>query len=151
MMLELGLAILGAFILQAVLSMLQMKHFSKEFMKLRRQGRVACGRQAGGFRAGAIVMFLLDDEGIIREALKMEGVTFLARVKPMSGFEGRYIGDLTGDEVETKNKNLRKAVLDAALTYRKFVSGEPITPPPSPFQLAAINVRNALQRRKVWG
>lgn len=36
-MLELGLAILGAFILQAVLSMLQMKHFSKEFMKLRRR------------------------------------------------------------------------------------------------------------------
>lgn len=96
-------------------------------------------------------MFLLDDDGIIREARKMEGVTFLARVKPMPGFEGRYIGDLTGDEVETKNKNLRKAVLDAALTYRKFVSGEPITPPPSPFQLAAINVRNALQRRKVWG
>lgn len=148
MMLELGLVILGAFMVQAALSMLQMKYFSKEFMKLRRQGRVACGRQAGGFRAGAIVMFQIDDDGIIRQARKMEGFTFLARVRPMEGFCGKYVGTLTGDEVDTKNKNLRRAVLDASLTYRKFVSGEPITPPPSPFQVAAFCLRNALQRKK---
>lgn len=150
-MLELGLAIVGAFILQSIFSALQMKHFSNEFIKLRRQGRVACGRQAGGFRAGAIVMFLLDDDGYIREAKKMEGVTFLARVKGMDGFVGRHIEDLTGDEVNTKNKNLRKAILDASLTYKKFVSGEPITPPPSPFQIAAMRMKNALKGVKAAG
>ena len=147
-MLEWGLAIVGAFILQAVFSAVQMRHFSKEFVKLRRKGKVACGRQAGGFRAGAIVMFLLDDDGIIREARKLEGVTFLARVRPLPGFEGKYVGDLTGEGVKTRNKNLRKAILDAALTYRKFISGEPITPPPSPLKLAAIHLKNALQRKK---
>ena len=47
-MVQLGLLIAGMFLLQAVLSMLQMRHFSREFMKLRRRGKVACGRQAGG-------------------------------------------------------------------------------------------------------
>lgn len=147
-MLELGLAVVGAFILQAVFSMIQMRHFSKEFVKLRRKGKVACGRQAGCFHAGAIVMFLIDDAGIIQEARKLEGVTFLARVKPMTGFAGKYVGNLTGEEVKTKNKNLRKAILDAALTYRKFISGEPITPPPSPLKLAAIHLKSVLRSKK---
>lgn len=147
-MLELGLAILGAFILQSIFSAVQMKHFSKEFISLRRRGRVACGRQAGGFRAGAIVMFLLDEAGYIVEARKMEGVTFLARVRPMAGFEGLHIKDLTGDEIATKNKNLKKAILDASLTYRKFVSGEPIVPPPSPFQIAAYRLRQIFTGKK---
>ena len=37
-MLQLGLLIVGMFVLQAVLSVLQMRHFSREFMKLRRRG-----------------------------------------------------------------------------------------------------------------
>ena len=64
--LKLGLVIIAAFLIQGVLSMVQMKHFSDEFVKLRRQGRVAIGRKSGGFHAGAIVMFLIDEEGIIR-------------------------------------------------------------------------------------
>ena len=63
-------------------------------------------------------MFLLDDQGYIQEARKMEGVTFLARVRPMEGFEGLHIADLTGNEIATKNKNLRKAILDASPLIR---------------------------------
>ena len=48
-MLQLGLLIAGMFLLQAVLSVFQMRHFSREFVKLRRRGKVACGRRAGGF------------------------------------------------------------------------------------------------------
>ena len=147
-MLELGLAILGAFILQSIFSAVQMKHFSKEFISLRRRGRVACGRQAGGFRAGAITMFLLDEQGYIQEARKMEGVTFLARVRSMEGFKGLHIADLTGNEIDIKNKNLKKAILDASLTYRKFVAGEPITPPPSPFLLALMRFKQVLTGKK---
>ena len=108
-MTKLLLIVAAAFVLQIVLSMAQMKHFSKEFVKLRRQGKVACGRKAGGLRAGAIVMFLLDEDGIVRCAKKMEGVTCLARVRPLPGFEGRDI-------------------------FRKFTAGEIIPEPPSPFR-----------------
>lgn len=150
-MLQLGLAVAAAFILQTVLSLIQMRHFSKEFLKLRRQGKVACGRQAGGFHAGAIVLFLIDDQGKIRTARKLEGVTCFARVRPLPGFEGKYIGDLTGEEVSKSHKNLRKAILDAALTYKKYVSGEEILPPPSPFQKVGNSVGRIFQRKSTLG
>ena len=144
---KLGLVIVAAFVLQAVFSVLQMRHFSKEFMKLRRQGKVACGRQAGGFHAGAIVMFLIDDDGIIRAARKLEGVSCLARVRPLNGFDGKYVGSLTGEEVPKTHRNLRKAVRDAALTYCKYMSGEEIPEPLSPFQKAGRSVRGMFGRR----
>ena len=128
-MLPLGLFIAGMFVLQAVLSVLQMRHFSKEFVKLRRRGRVACGRQAG-----AIVMFLIDGDGVIREGKKLFGVTCFARVTALSGFEGKYVGDLTEEDLPRYGKNLRKAILDARDSYNKFISGEAIPDPPSPFQ-----------------
>ncbi len=134
MMLKLGLILLAMFVLQAVLSSIQMRHFSNEFMKLRRQGRVVCGRQAGGFHAGAIVMFLIDKDGNIRTAKKLMGVTCLARVKPLKGFDGKYIGNLTTEDLPKYGKNLRKAIMDACNTYNKFILGEEIPQPPSPFQ-----------------
>lgn len=133
-MLQICLVVAAAFIAQGVLSAIQMKHFTNEFVKMRRKGKVACGRKSGGFRAGAIVMFLIDDHGIVQEAKKLEGVTFLARVKPMEGFGGRYVGDLTEADAEKTHKNLGKAIADAALTYRKFTAGEVIPEPPTPFE-----------------
>ncbi|MCI6858369.1 MAG: transcriptional regulator GutM, partial [Eubacterium sp.] len=80
-----------AFALQFFLTSAQMSHFNKEFIKLRKQGRVACGRKSGGFHAGAIVMFQIDDNGIVQQAKKLEGVTCLARVRDLNGFEGRFV------------------------------------------------------------
>ena len=133
-MLQLGLFIAAMFLLQAVLSVSQMRHFSREFMKLRKQGKVACGRQAGGFHAGAIVMFLIDDDGVIREGRKLMGVTCFARVTPLPGFEGKYVGGLAEEDLPKYGKNLRRAILDARNTYNKFISGEEIPQPPSPVQ-----------------
>lgn len=133
-MLKLGLLILAMFALQAVLSVLQMRHFSREFVKLRRRGRVACGRKAGGFHAGAIVLFLIDEDGVIREGKKLFGVTCFARVTALSGFEGKYVGGLTEEDLPKHGRNLRKAILDARDTYNRFISGEVIPQPPSPFQ-----------------
>ncbi|MGN1015101.1 MAG: transcriptional regulator GutM [Butyricicoccus sp.] len=146
-MLKLGLIVAAAFVLQAVLSMMQMRHFSNEFVKLRRQGRVACGRKAGGFHAGAIVMFLIDEEGRIQTARKMEGVTCLARVRPLKGLDGRMIGTLTEEDGPRGHRNLRKAIADAALTYNKYVAGEEIASPPSPFQKIGISARTIIQRK----
>lgn len=146
-MLKLGLVVAAAFIFQILLSMMQMKHFSDEFVKLRRRGRVACGRKAGGFHAGAIVMFLIDEDGIIKEGRKMEGVTCLARVRPLKGFEGKYIGDLTATNGPKGHKNLGKAIADAALTYNKYVAGETIEQPPTLFQKAGRSVGNFFRKK----
>lgn len=133
-MFQLGLLTAGMFLLQAALSALQTRHFSREFMKLRRRGKVACGRQAGGFHAGAIVMFLIDEGGVIREGKKLFGVTCFARVTALPGFEGKYVGGLTEEDLPRYGKNLRRAILDARDSYNKFISGEAIPDPPSPFQ-----------------
>lgn len=138
--------LLGAmFLLQGVLSVIQMRHFSKEFIKLRRRGKVACGRKSGGFHAGAIVMFRIDGDGIIQEGKKLMGVTCFARVTDLPGFEGRYVGGLTQADLPRYGKNLRKAVLDASDTYNKFMAGEVIPEPPSPFQRAGRALAGAVK------
>ena len=124
-----------AFGLQGLFSFMQMRHLNTEFIKLRRKGKVAFGRKSGGFHAGAIVMFRVDDDGIIQEGKKIEGVTAFARMKNLDGFEGRYVGDLTEADGPKNHRNLCKAIADAALTYRKYVAGELVTETaaPSPF------------------
>ena len=66
----------------------------------------------------------------------------------MEGFRDKYVGELSGEEVSKTHKNLRKAVRDAALTYRKYISGEEIVNPPTPFQRAGRSVTGLLQRKK---
>lgn len=146
-MIKLALIVAAAFVLQIILSMNQMRHFSNEFVKLRRQGKVACGRKAGGFHAGAIVMFLIDDDGMIQTGRKLEGVTCLARVRRLDGFEGRYIADLTEEDGPKGHRNLKKAIADAALTYRKYTAGEIIPEPPSPFQKVGHSVTSIFAKK----
>lgn len=148
-MLQLVIVIAIAFALQIVLSMAQMKHFANEFCKLRRLGKVACGRKAGGFHAGAIVMFLIDDDGIVKQAKKIEGITFLARVKDMKDFQGRDIRTLTENDVPKGHKNLGRAVADASLTFRKYTAGEVIPEPPSPFRKAGNAVTSVFNRKAI--
>ena len=128
-------AIAAAFILQGILSYIQMRHLTNDFLRLRKKGKVAFGRKSGGFHAGAVVMFRIDDDGIIQEGKKIEGVTAFARMKNLDGFEGRYVGDLTEADGPKNHRNLCKAIADAALTYRKYVAGELVTETaaPSPF------------------
>ena len=136
-----------AFFLQGILSFLQMKHFSDEFIKLRRKGKVACGRKSGGFHAGAIVMFCIDDDGIIKEGKKLEGTTAFAKVKNLDGFEGRYIGSLSAEDGPDGHKNLCRAIEDAALTYRKYTAGEVIEEPPTPMQKAGAALTGLFARK----
>ena len=122
-MIQFALLLGAMFLLQGVLSVIQMRHFSREFVKLRRKGKVACGRKSGGFHAGAIVMFRIDEDGVIQEGKKLMGVTCLARVTSLPGFEGKFVGGLTQTDLPRYGKNLRKAVLDVRDSYNKFMAG----------------------------
>ena len=145
-MLSLIIIIGIAFLMQGFFSFFQMKHLSDAFIEMRRKGKVAFGRKSGGFHAGAVVMFRLDDDGIICEGKKLEGLTSFARVKPLTGFEGRYIGSLTAKKKKKNHRNLCKAIEDAALTYRKYTNGEIIEEPTS-FQKVQFAVRSLVQKR----
>jgi DNA-binding transcriptional regulator of glucitol operon len=139
-----------AFLMQAILGFVQMRNLTDEFIKLRRKGKVAFGRKSGGFKAGAVVMFRIDEEGIVQEARKLEGTTAFARVKNMDGFEGRYLGDLTKEDAPKHHVNLGKAIEDAALTYRKYTAGEEIEndPLPGPLEKAGNAIGSLLGQKR---
>ena len=139
-----------AFLMQALLGFIQMRNLTDEFIKLRRKGKVAFGRKSGGFKAGAVVMFRIDEEGIVQEARKLEGTTAFARVKNMDGFEGRYLGDLTKEDAPKHHINLGKAIEDAALTYRKYTAGEEIEndPLPGPLEKAGNAIGSLLGQKR---
>ena len=124
----------GGYLLQCLFGLMQMKDFSKTFRPLRKMGRVAIGRTNGGLRAGAIVMFAIDENGIILAGKRMMVVTVLAKFKDFTGFEGRNIGELTQTDVEKLPKPLRKAILDAVMNYNIIMSGGEIPPRLSLFQ-----------------
>lgn len=135
-MLSIVLVLAIAFGLQLFLSTIQMKNFNRAYIEMRRKGKVAIGRKAGGFFAGAIVMFRIDDDGIIQEGRKMEGSTFLARMRPFAGYEGRSVAELTRADGPRNHRNLGLAIENAANNYKSFVSGEAIPDTPSPVQKA---------------
>lgn len=145
------LVVIGiVFAMQAILGFFQMRNLTDEFIQLRRKGKVAFGRKSGGFRAGAVVMFRIDEDGIIQEARKLEGTTAFARVKILEGFEGRYLGTLTKEDAPKHHTNLGKAIEDAALTYRKYTAGEEIDndPLPGPLEKAGNAIGSLLGQKK---
>ena len=89
-------------------------------------------------------------DGIVQEAKKLEGTTAFARVKPLEGFEGRYIGSLNKEDGPKGHKNLCKAIEDAALTYRKYTAGELVeeTRTPGPFQKAELVIGSLLDKTR---
>jgi DNA-binding transcriptional regulator of glucitol operon len=123
-----------AFILQYVLTFIQMKSFTAHYSKLRRKGRVAIGKVKGGFNAGAIVMFAIDKDGIILEGSYMQGITVFARLKELKGFEGKDVGILTKADCKNLAKPLTKAVLEASSNYKVIMGGGEVVEAPSPLQ-----------------
>jgi len=123
-----------AFLLQYVLTFIQMKSFTAHYSKLRRKGRVAIGKVKGGFNAGSIAMFAIDKDGIILEGSYMQGITVFARLKELKGFEGKNVGILTKADCEKLAKPLTKAILEASSNYKVIMGGGEVVESPTPLK-----------------
>lgn len=132
--LALGILILLAFILQYLLTYIQMQSFNKHYRKLRQLGRVVIGRKKGLIRAGAIIMFAIDDKDKILSGSSMQGVTVLARFKEFNYFNGIKVNTITIRDCKalSLSKSLTTAVLDGVLTFKTVSRGEEIPIQPSP-------------------
>lgn len=121
-----ALIILGVFVwvINILLGLIQIKDFNKNYIELRRIGKVAIGRKKGYFQAGTIVLILINEEGIVVSSRKMQGVSVFARVRKFKGLEGRPLSNITKDELKGFNKLMRVAILDAIKTYNIFKGGE---------------------------
>ena len=115
--------IAGAFVVQMGLGFLQIKHFSKAYAELRRIGKVAIGKKPGRIRSGTIVLFAVSNSGKILKAKKMQGVTVMAAVKDLHGFEDKNIKTLSEQDLAHCNKLLKLAILDAVHNYKTIMSG----------------------------
>jgi glucitol operon activator protein len=112
-----------AFIFQMALGFLQIKHFSKAYAELRRIGKVAIGKKPGKISSGTIVMFAVSNSGKILKAKRIQGVTVMAKVKDMPGFEDKNIRTLGEKDLIQCNKLLKLAILDAVHNYKVIMSG----------------------------
>lgn len=120
-----GLFCVGAYLLQIVFGMRQLKHFNQTYAQLRKLGRVAIGRRAGKIKSGTIVLFAVDKSGKVLAAKKMQGVTVLATFKDMPAYIGQDIHyfDRYNPLVRSENKLLQIAIEDAREVFLRVEAG----------------------------
>ncbi|MDB0438752.1 transcriptional regulator GutM [Clostridioides difficile] len=114
------ISLIAVYILNICLGYLQLKDFNKNYIELKRRGRVAIGRKKGRISSGTIVLILINEDGVIVETRKMQGVTVLARVKVFEGLVGYNLGCIEKSDLNGYNKLLKKAILDAVKQYITF-------------------------------
>ncbi|SJZ88294.1 transcriptional regulator GutM [Garciella nitratireducens] len=132
------------FLLQSFLGLQQIKHFNKEYVKMRKEGKVAIGRRPGKIRAGTLVMFCLDQEGVIQYGRKMQGITVLARFKDLKGYEGVKIDSLDKESrlLKKESKLIRECILNAVETYNLVIHGKEIAIKEPPLTSLKKKVKN---------
>lgn len=117
-----GLIVLAVamWILQTVLAIRQFNKFNAHIRAMRKDGKVAIGKAKGKIRAGAIVMFLIDDElNIIRGEI-MQGFTSMAGIKEFNKFNGVNLMDLNLEMCNGLSKQVAAAVVAARQDYLDY-------------------------------
>lgn len=114
------LAAFGLFVLQAFGGVLQIQNYRKAIHRVHKFGNVGFGQKKGGLRAGYIVMIACDGEGIITGGEIMQGISSLARFKPLTTLLGK---DVVGRSIyefleemegfDKKKKKLYKGYINA--------------------------------------
>lgn len=132
----LGILAVLAYVVQGLLGFRQIKHFTAIYGEMKAKGRVAIGRKSGKFRAGTIVMFTIDEGGVIIDSRKIQGTTVLAKFKELAGFTGIRIVDLSDRShcVLKENRLTQQTILDAVSVYQRVADGEEIKVNQPPFQ-----------------
>ncbi|WP_410513863.1 transcriptional regulator GutM [Paenibacillus sp. BR2-3] len=112
-----------SWLLQSVLGLSQVRNFNRRYAELRQMGRVAIGKKTGKFRAGTLVMFVINRDDVVLKAVKMQGVTVFSRVRDMKGFEGKILPQLSENDLARVNKLTRAAIQDALNNFDIIAKG----------------------------
>lgn len=120
------------YLLQTVLAMRQATNYTKHYGTMRRQGRVAIGKQKNLVANGAIVMFRLDESDVVVEGVRLSGVTVFSRFKPFTTFDGQRLADVDASTHREINKSLRAAVANARDNFLLVSEGRIPPEPPGP-------------------
>jgi len=120
--LVLSTLLLFAFLLQYYFGYKQIKRFSIQMQELRKIGRVVVGKKRGKLSSGTIVMIAVDNEGLIRKAIRLQGITSFSKFKELSEVKGQIIYLLDSHQLN-ENKLIKQALDDAISNYKEIVFG----------------------------
>lgn len=125
MMYMIGAAVIGAYVLQTLLGMKQIKQFNQHYKTLRRKGKVVIGVNKGRIVAGTIVLFAIDSQEKIIAAQKMQGTSVFAAFRAFDQVIGYSLQELTEEHpaLAKENKLTKKAVLQGQKNLQEFHSG----------------------------
>lgn len=117
---------LGAYLLQFILGLSQIKHFNRVYKQLREKGKVAIGTRPGKISSGTIVMFAIDESAKIIDAQKMQGISVIAKFKPLTQYIGQdlHFIDSKHPLVRKENKLTQIAMEDARDLFIKLEIGD---------------------------
>ncbi|WP_087063764.1 transcriptional regulator GutM [Corynebacterium glutamicum] len=122
------------YVVHMVLSLRQMRDFSKTYGQLHDKGKVVIGKHQSILSWGSIVMFQISNDGVIQEGRRIAGVTVFSRFRSFNNFNNADVNDLSnvikaGVKMPTA---VKKAVINASENYATFMSGtnpqEPLGP-----------------------
>lgn len=135
------------YLTQTLLALRQSKNFADRFTALRRRGRVALGKKQGLVTAGALVLFLIDDDGRIVEGHKLSGVTVLSRFRRFGAFDGLPLATLAPENDRRFTRPVRAAVANARDNFRTVLAGGKPVDPPGPFAEVGLVLGRLIGRR----
>ena len=105
----------------------QAQRFQKQLASLRKLGTVAIGVGGRRYRGGrAYVALAADNEGIVRNALILSGLSIFARAKTFGDYTGFSIEDIiTGQRaMVSRPTKVKEAALSAAEHIRSHLRGD---------------------------
>ena len=103
-----------AWILQIVGTYFQMRHYREVLGRVTREGNegfVGVGNAKATFGKGAILIIVADGNDVVRQALRMRGMTIFARFKDVHGLVGMSLEEL---RVEGREEPYDKGTMLAA-------------------------------------
>jgi DNA-binding transcriptional regulator of glucitol operon len=87
-------------LIQFGLTFWQLRRYNQRLSELRKQGTVWVGLHGSAWKGRTYAVIVVDKDKRVVCIEKFSGVTIFAVLKPIPGFEGRPLSDLTDDSVE---------------------------------------------------
>ncbi|MBR0284982.1 MAG: transcriptional regulator GutM [Selenomonadaceae bacterium] len=107
-------------VLQTALGLWQFQRFNRHVKELRSIGKVAIGKARGRFRAGAIVLFCIDEDCNILQGEILQGRTVFAGFRRLDRWNGRNLLELSEKDCEGVDPQAKAAVLAARRDYEDY-------------------------------